>query len=547
MNRPSLNELAAVHFDLIVIGAGINGAAIARDAAMRGLRVVLLDKNDISSGTTSWSTRLIHGGLRYLEYFEFGLVRESLRERERLLHNAPHLVQPLAMILPIFAGAKRGKLLIRTGMSLYDVLSFDKSLDHHRLLSTRETLARVGSLERDGLKGSAVYFDAQATFAERLAVENVLSARQHGAAVRTYTEAGRLVTEGAVVRGVEVTDRLTGETAILRGRWVVNVAGPWVDEVLTGAPAGKITRRYIGGTKGSHLVVRPFPGAPQDALYYEAKRDGRVVMVVPWNGFYLIGSTDLRYTGDLDDVEVSDEEIDYLLSETNGVLPGAGLTPANILYSYAGVRPLPATTSGNEGAITRRHVIENHAPQLRGLLSIIGGKLTTHRSLAEEVVDKICDELAIESHCVTATTPLPGAAGIAIAPFTRELTAESPLPAATVSRLVSIYGSRATEIVALAAAEPRLAEPFDSETGAIGAEIVFAVEREMAETLADILLRRTMVGLASHAGVGPDLTAATVARDHLGWSPERAAREVAEYRRYVERFRPRSLRTISQQ
>lgn len=537
MRRVIPADIDRVHFDLIVIGAGINGAAIARDASIRGLRVLLLDKGDIGSGTTSWSTRLIHGGLRYLEHAELDLVRESLRERERLLRNAPHLVTPIPLLLPIYREARRGPVLIRTGMLLYDLLSFDKSVDRHHMLDRVETVERIPGIAPDELRGAAVYYDAQATFAERLAVENALSAAQHGATVITYARVDRIVAEGAVVRGVEFTDLVKGKQHDAWGKVIVNVAGPWVDQVLSGSHE----ERLIGGTKGSHLVVERFPGAPETAIYYEAASDGRAIFVVPWNELYLIGSTDIRYQGDLDDVRVDDSEIDYLLTETNRLLPEANLAPRDVLYCYSGVRPLPHSPNGNEGAITRRHVIKNHAPRLRGLLSVVGGKLTTHRSLAEEVVDEVLEQFGRRVRCRTATLPLPGAAGIAIGPFRRQLKATSSLPDTTIDRLVDIYGSRASDVIALTEGEPALAEPFDDVTGAIAAEVVFACRGEMAETLADILLRRTMVGLAAHAGVGPDHAAAEIAVTHLGWSKARAKRDVTAYRGYVERFRPRRL------
>lgn len=540
MQRTIPSDISSTRFDLIVIGAGINGVAIARDAAMRGLRVIVLEKADIASGTTSWSTRLIHGGLRYLEHAEIGLVRESLRERERLLRNAPHLVQPLALVLPIYEGARRGPALIRTGMVMYDVLSYDKSVDRHHMLSRSQALKHAPGLKQEGLRGGAMYYDAQASYAERLAVENAISASDHGATVITYARVDKILTDGAVVRGVEFTDLRTGATIPVQGRIVVNVAGPWVDAVLAGAPEGA-GKRFIGGTKGSHLIVDPFPGAPIDALYYEAIEDGRAVFVVPWLGKYLIGSTDIRYDGDLDDVRTDDAEVAYLLKETNRLLPSANLNESHVLWAYCGVRPLPYQPAGKEGTITRRHVIHNHAPRLRGLYSIIGGKLTTHRSLAEEVVDDVLDDLGMRAKCLTGSIPLPGAAGIAVDAFRASLTATSGMSAPAVERLVSIYGSRAERVIEIAKSAPDLAQPFDVETGAIGAELVFAAREEAAETLADLLLRRTMVGLAGHCGVGPDEAAAEVAVQHLGWDRARAGQEIAEFRQFVERYRPRSL------
>ena len=540
MRQAIPNDIERQVFDLIVIGAGINGAGIARDAAMRGLRPLLLDKGDIASGTTSWSSRLIHGGLRYLEHREIRLVRESLRERERLLRNAPHLVRPLPLVIPIYDGNRRGPRLIRAGMIAYDLLSFDKSLPRHRMWERDETLRRLPGLNPRGLRGAAIYYDAQATFAERLAVENVLSAEEHGARIITYAHVDQFVSEAQQVRGVEVTDLLSGETFRASAEIVVNVAGPWVDTVLHGA--GRPVERLIGGTKGSHLVVDHFPSAPAYPLYYEAREDHRAVLIVPWNGRYLIGSTDTRYEGDLDDLRTDEAEIGYLLHEVNQVIPEAGLQRNDVLYAYAGVRPLPYQPSGSEATISRDHAIVDHAPAMRGALSITGGKLTTYRALAEHTVDAVYQRLQIKAPpCETARLPLPGAAGVAFPAFRRKFIADCGLPERSAARLVDLYGVRARLVLALADESPDLREPFDPETGAIGAEIVMSVRHEFAETLADVLLRRTMVGLEPGVGVGADQAAVRVAERHLGWDRERASREVASYRAHILRFLPRSL------
>src|SRR6476620_2378596 len=321
-------EIAQSIFDLIIIGAGINGAGIARDAAMRGLKVLLLDKGDIGGGTSSWSTRLIHGGLRYLEYGEFQLVRESLRERARLMSIGPHLVRPIGMLVPVYRKARRGWWTIRAGMLAYDALSFSGTLPRHRMLSVDETLKEAPALNRDGLRGSAVYFDAQVEFPERLVLENVLSAVEYGATVLTYTRAEKLVVENGAVCGVEFF-RVQSPTSNVRcqranATVVINAAGPWVDELLERANPGH-SSRLIGGTKGSHIIVAPFPGAAGSAVYVEAETDGRPFFIIPWNGKYLIGTTDIRYEGDLDNVQISSDEIDYLLRETNRVFPIAKL------------------------------------------------------------------------------------------------------------------------------------------------------------------------------------------------------------------------------
>jgi glycerol-3-phosphate dehydrogenase len=516
-------------YDAIIIGAGVNGAGIARDAALRGLRVLLLDKGDLGSGTSAWSTRLIHGGLRYLEYGELGLVRESLREREILLRIAPHLVRPLPMMVPLYAEPNcRPKWMIRAGMLLYDALSYDKSLPRHHFWPPAETLRHAPGLRSEKLTGAACYYDAQVEFPERLVVENALDARAHGADVRTYARVERLIVENGAARGVEFTDQDGDHTAL--APVVLNVAGPWVDAVLN-KPSTLLPppSSLIGGTKGSHVVVRPFDGQPREALYAEASSDRRPFFVLPWNDLCLIGTTDLPFTGDLDNLTATEGEIAYLLDETNRLFPDARLNRESVLYTYTGVRPLPYVAAGRPAGITRRHFIHDHAPAARGLLSIVGGKLTTYRSLAAEATDAIFRLLRRPApRCATGKTPLPGASEEGEKGRKGER-----------KRLARVYGAGAREVLALAREDAALAEVFDETTGALAAEIVYAVHREAAQTLADILLRRTMVGLAAHAGLGPDEAAARVGQQHLGWTNERAAQEVADYRNYIARFHPR--------
>lgn len=459
---------AASDFDVIIIGAGINGAGIARDAAMRGLKVLLLDKGDIASGTSSASTRLIHGGLRYLEHFEFGLVRESLRERETLLRIAPHLVKPLTITIPIYNQSKRGRATIRAGMIAYDLFSWGKSLPRHRMLSRAETLKQSPGLNQEGLLGSAQYSDAQVEFAERLVVENALDARERGAEIITYAPVTKLTAEGVEF----VSD---GETHSARASVIVNAAGPWVDRLLERAPVE--SERLIGGTKGSHIVVSPFPGASKSAIYLEAQSDGRPFFIIPWNGNYLIGTTDVRFEDDPDQVRSEWWEIDYLLAETNRAFPDGALTRERILFTYSGVRPLPWTRNEDEQSITRRHFIREH-PRMKNLLSIVGGKLTTYRSLAEECVDLIFRKLGRQSPpCATDKEVLPSAINFR--------------------------------------------------------SVVYSFEREMAKTLADSFLRRTMRGLNSDLGLGELEGAVSL----MGWSDERAKWEVENYKDEINVYR----------
>ena len=504
-------------YDLIIIGAGINGAGIARDAAMRGLKVLLLDKGDIGGGTSAWSTRLIHGGLRYLEHAEFGLVRESLREREILMRIAPHLVRPLPILLPIYKGARRGSWTIRAGMWAYDLLSFHKILPPHRFLLRRQALQEIPSLESHGLEGAAVYYDGQVEFAERLVLENVLSALEHGATVHTYTRVHDFFSSRNTIDGVQLINQINGETRNATGRVVINAAGPWVDQVLNPGVAGE---RLIGGTKGSHIIVGPFAAAPVTGLYVEAETDGRPFFILPWNGKYLIGTTDIRFEGNPDDASVDDEEIDYFLRETNRVMPTAALNRDNVLFTYTGVRPLPFLGEKDEAGITRRHFIRRH-PQFKNLFSIVGGKLTTYRNLAEQTVDLIFKNLNKRSPpCQTDQILLPGAS---------TTTTDQDL------RLQRIYGSRAVLISGLIADDPSLGDVIDGETGVIAAEIVHAFGNEMAVTLTDCLLRRTMVGFNASCGLDVVEAAAEVGRNHLGWTDERYGREIDNYRKAVDK------------
>ncbi len=520
-------------YDLIIIGGGINGAGIARDAGMRGLRTLLLEAGDFGSGTSSWSSRLIHGGLRYLEYAEIGLVRESLRERRLLLEQAPHLVRPLKLTIPIYRGARRGRLLIRLGMLAYDTLSFGKKLPAHEMLSRAEVLTRAPGLNAEGLVGAATYYDGQVSFAERLVLENILDACAHGVDARNYATVSKISARRDDLHEVdfETADGIAGSA---RASVVVNAAGPWVDYVLAGGPVEQ--PKYMGGTKGSHIIVGEFPGAPADAFYVEAQSDGRPFFILPWNGQVLIGTTDIRVEGNPADAAASPEEIDYLLAETNRVFPEANLDRADIHFVYSGVRPLPRQEQGPESAITRKHIIKHHARPLDGVLSIIGGKLTTYRSLAEESVDAVCSLLGkVSATCPTRDALLPGAVG-ADGDDPGDRTELELLSEEGQRRLRSVYGNRRRQIAALCRAEPELARTLDDERTVLAAEIAWAVRDEKAQTLIDIVHRRLMVGLAADYDLALVDAIATVAAAEFGWSPDQRGAELEALRAYDARL-----------
>ncbi len=521
-------------YDIVVIGGGINGAGIARDAALRGLNVLLLEKNDFSSGTTSWSSRLIHGGLRYLEYAEIPLVFESLHERRRLRQLAPHLVRQLRLHIPIYRQSRRSRLIIRLGMIAYDLLSLGKKLPQHSMLSRDELIGLEPGINQEGLLGSAQYYDAQVTFAERLVVENIIGAKEAGAEVRNYCPAIGINVSQRRVRSVEFLERGSKEESSVTTRLVINAAGPWVDRVL--ATVNREIPRYMGGTKGSHIVVGRFAGAPKSAFYVEAAADARPFFIIPWNGQYLIGTTDIRYHGDPADVAASEEEIHYLLDETNRVFPAANLAVEDIHYAYAGVRPLPRRDKGPESAITRKHIIKKHRRVAKGLVSIIGGKLTTYRNLAEQTVDYAVRNLKKDAQeCATRSLPLPGATGIEEARETlREL---RWLSDAGVRRLLDIYGGRACRIVELAADDAQLARTLDDDECVVAAEVVYALRQEFAVTLTDIVHRRMMIGLSADQGASMNEAIADIAARVANWNQSEKERQLSNLCKYNARLK----------
>ena len=540
-----LAQVRQTEYDVIVIGGGINGAGVARDAALRGLKTILVEKNDFASGSSSWSSRLIHGGLRYLEYFEFPLVRESLKEREVLLRTAPHLVTPLQLTIPIYGDRSRPYWKIWAGMILYDLFSFDKTLPVHRMLPQAKFKQLFRSLDTENLSGGSQYYDGQVTLAERLCLENILSAQNAGAVVLNYMEVTDLPITKDRITDLVCKDKLTGESLTISGSQnavVVNTAGPWIDRVCDRASqAGEQTgigdRDLNGGTKGSHIVVEEFPGAPGSTLYVEAKSDGRPFFIIPWLNKYLIGTTDLAYKEDIENIKANDAEIDYLLQEVNSIIPTANLRRSDIKFTYSGVRPLPNSEGKKPGSITRKHIIFDHRQQgVNNLLSLIGGKLTTYRNVGEEIVDAILKRTKRPSKpCPTDHLPLPGC----ILPSDRRIQAaidkyESTLAIETIDHLFSVYGARALEVLTITEDNPNLREAIDPELPDIKAQIVYAVENEFAHNLVDILRRRTTMAMNGHYGLNLLPVVTTTLEQHCGWTKSDSDRAIADYKFYME-------------
>lgn len=519
--------------DLIVIGGGVNGAGIARDAAKRGLSVALFEKGDFCSGTSAWSSRLIHGGLRYLEHFEIPLVYESLNERRLLQHIAGHLVKPIRIAIPVYEGARRGRALIRLGLMFYDLLSFRKRLPNHDVLGRNAALRAEPGLNPDGLRGLARYFDAQVAYAERLVIETLLDARAHGAIVRNYCPVIEILEADGEVRGVAWRDPDNDARHETFAGAVINAAGPWVDAVLD--TAGVQERDFVGGTKGSHIIVSPFKGAPRDAIYVEAAADGRPFFILPWNGLMLIGTTDLRYEGDLDAARISPAEVDYLVSETNRVFPGARLSVESVHYAYAGVRALPQQDAVPESAITRKHQILENTEIARGLYSIIGGKLTTFRSLAEQAVDRVTAERGLlQRDCTTDTDVLPGCVELEAA--RARLEANTVVNSEGRERLLAVYGGRSAALLDGIEQGKWPAGTLANAGRVLQAEIPFVVERELARDLIDIVHRRLMIGFDADQGRSHYEEIAELAADCLDWSEARRDRELERLVRYADSF-----------
>ena len=517
-------------FDLVVIGAGINGLGIARDAARRGLKVIVLEKDDICYGVSAWSGRLAHGGLRYLEHRDFALVRESLRERECMIQLAPHLVKPLRLLMPLYAHNRRPAWLIRLGMIVYDVLSFDKRTGGHEMLNAQATRRRFPGIAPQGLGGAAVFTEGQVEYAERLCVELAVAAAADGAVIRTKAAVEEPVIESGRVAGVRYRDTASDTLHEVRAPLVLNVAGPWIDRIFKrGAPPQP---RLNGGTKGSHLIVDHFPGAPKDVVYYESKTDGRLVLVIPWAGRYMIGTTDLRFDGDPDEARCSTAEMNYLLGEVNQLIPEAKLTPGDVLYTFSGVRPLPYAPGVVEARIPRSHVLHDHAPSLPGLVTVVGGKLTTFRQLAEDAVDDAFRRLGRPvPPCTTAKLPFPGA--VFDAGETRRHLTGLGLSQRSADRLIGLYGSRSRAVADEAKADPDLLKVVHEPTGAIAAELVFAMRHEFAASLADVLARRLLLAFEPGHALDEVQTMASLIGTRFGWDVGRQAAEVTGYQAWL--------------
>jgi glycerol-3-phosphate dehydrogenase len=499
-------------FEVAVVGGGINGVAIARQCARAGKRTLLVEQNDFGSGTTSRSTRIIHGGLRYLEHGEIGLVRESLRERERLLTEHPHLVRPLTFVLALDQElGRRSALEVRLGLWLYhqlggraaaragvDVTALERSLDAGRRWNLFQ------------------YDDAQCEFPERLVAEWLADAQAAGAVARNHTQVLQAEIRDGRVRGLRLRDRFSGREFRVEAHWIINATGPWADQFCR--QSGISTAQpMIGGIRGSHLVLPKFAGAPPSALYSEAA-DGRPVFVIPWNGQILVGTTELPDDGDPGRTQPTFPEVEYLLASARKLFPHAQLSWADVRYAFAGVRPLPFAPGQEPARVSRRHLLHHHAGEgAAGLISLIGGKLTTAASVARECARQMGLRAIPPEPVLVAAGPADGLEP-AISQWALLVARMANLPVPTARALAEWHGRRALCVARLAASDARLRLPLCAHTPHIVAEAVEAMRHEGALTLGDVLLRRVPVALGACWSDECRRQAANAVASAVGWS-----------------------------
>jgi len=534
MNR--LMGLDGTQCDVVVIGGGMAGAGVARDLALRGASVALFEKGDFASGTSSKSSKLIHGGLRYLELFDFKLVRESLREKRTLERLAPHLVRPLPFLVPVYAGSRRGLIMVRLGMWLYDLLTPGKTTDRYRLLRPVDALSLEPNLRAEDLRGAGYYFDDLLLFPERMCLENVLSAVRHGARAHNYCEVEEIVRGRRGPDGVRVRDLLTRQVHTVRAPVIVNCAGPWADRVRELAGVAGERPRVLRTTKGIHCLM---PRMTERAVYLST-HDDRMIFVIPWREFSLVGTTDTDFDGDPDRLWATREEVTYLLDEVAKVLPDKRVALENVAYTYAGVRPLSFEGAATASRVSREHKVVPEGPDGR-FLSVTGTKLTCFRSLAEEVGDRAMRLLGRAAPSPTARLSLDGMdeeVGKVEVRAWMDVSGEmaaTGLPRETLQALVETYGRGSARLLELGRKLPDGTERLCPSNPEIVAQLHQAVTEEMAVSLQDVLLRRTGIGQSRCLGLDCAPAIGRRMAALLGWSPRRLDAEMEAYDQYVQR------------
>jgi glycerol-3-phosphate dehydrogenase len=534
-SRASVIDAQSREFDLVVVGGGVTGAACARDAALRGLSVLLLEKEDFASGTSSRSSKLIHGGLRYLETYQFHLVAESLRERELSLRLAPHLTRVDPFLYLIYDGDSYGMGMLNFALTFYDIASGQWRKRRHHMLSKQRVLEREPHLDPHGLRGGGLYFDVLTDDA-RFTLDIAKGAAEEGAVLINHIGVTGLVRDGERITGVESVDELTGSPATFRGKAVVNATGPWSGTLVAkeyGAPVAKLKP-----SKGVHIVLDKAVFPLNTAIFLRSPDDGRVTWPTPSleSDRVYIGTTDTEYTGDVERVEPTEEDVRYLLNVANRTIPDAHVDESHVIGSWAGLRPLIAPAPGTSvGNASREHRVETGPG---GMITITGGKLTSNRVMAKHVVDRAVEALGRATRPYAANrVPVSGGRADAIA-ATHARLASSLVPRDLADRWMRHYGANASKILDrwdADDAEHAVVAP----RGVTVAEVRYCVEHEYCCSLADLMIRRTSLFFWDAQGglTGVDAVADLLA-EPLGWSDEERARQIADYTALVRRHRP---------
>ena len=492
----TIQRMGRETFDLAVIGGGITGAGIALDGISRGLSVALIEKSDFASGTSSRSSKLIHGGLRYLEHLEFSLVREALRERATLTRLAPHLSEPLAFLVPLYeAGIPsplgNSRLKLSVGLWLYDLLAGAENIGRHRWVNREEALRLAPRLQSNGLRGGFVYYDCL-TNDSRLVIEVIKAAARRGGAIANYAAARALMKEGPRVSGIDLEDRLTGEIVNLRAKVVVNAAGVWSDDVSRLDNSAALRR--LRPSKGIHVVLPSEKFDNQMAVLIPSLGESRFLFVIPWCGRTVIGTTDSDYSGELDEPLAEDSEVARVVRSAAGSFPAAAISDDDVISTFAGLRPLVSSNGESTAEVSRKEeIFESES----GLITIIGGKLTTYRHMAERVVDLAVKGLANAKRSGTSQIHLAGGEKLAgsIEAQASSAAAEFEVPVELVMHLIRSYGGDFRVVLEIAGESAEFREPLIEGLPHIAAEVVYAARYEMAATAADFLERRTRIAL----------------------------------------------------
>ncbi len=526
--------MASRNYDLLVIGGGITGACIACDAALRGLGVALVEKVDFGGATSAATSKLIHGGLRYLKNMEFGLVRESLHERRILEIIAPHLVYPISFLIPTYQ-KKAERVPLTIGMIVYELLAYDrasiddkeKRIPSHKRLTQKEVLAMEPGIDQEGLTGGILYYDCQMYSPERLTLEFILSSASRGADVANYAEVTSFLSEGRRIIGAEVRDSLTGMTFEIRARVLANATGPWAD-LLLGKLPGRDPVQRVFRSKGIHVITAPITA---DHALVLVTRSGRHIFVIPWRGHSLIGTTDTLFEGSLDEFRVTEEDITRFLEEVNDAYPSANLGLQDVLAFYGGLRPIVDTEASIDTyEASRRYEIQDHEEEgIEGLITATGGKYTTSRSLAQKLVDRVFAKMG-EDPPMSKTEEVPlygGNVGIYSSFLKRAIKGKTPLwDQGFIEHLVRNYGSRYAEVLECGEGSEALKACLCEAHPDILAQILYAVQEEMAYRLSDIVFRRTGIGTLGNPGVECLEKCAKIMAGEFGWKRQKKKEEV---------------------